>query len=147
MKQYSYKYGFLTTYERTVFFKQEPLVFRGEMARANDIGKSILKKPSQLLLANLADHLFDVADGTTMNILWYSDAILHETAFSQCVPPRSTNPLAYKGRVSLRECMFFLMMEVSIPGNYVCPNRDSRWTKVRLPFRVLPSSNLLRQVN
>lgn len=40
MKAYSYKYGFLTTYEQTVFFKQEPLIFTGALATQNNIRKS-----------------------------------------------------------------------------------------------------------
>lgn len=31
MRKENYKYGFLSTYDATVFFKQEPYTFRGRM--------------------------------------------------------------------------------------------------------------------
>ncbi|KAL8875461.1 MAG: hypothetical protein Q9198_006187 [Flavoplaca austrocitrina] len=37
MKRYRLKYGFLTTYTETVFFKQEVTPFDGGVARINDI--------------------------------------------------------------------------------------------------------------
>ncbi|KAL8756247.1 MAG: hypothetical protein Q9199_003069 [Rusavskia elegans] len=37
MKEYRLKYGFLTTYKETIFFKQEILTFDNELASINQI--------------------------------------------------------------------------------------------------------------
>ncbi|KAI4221283.1 MAG: hypothetical protein L6R36_007013 [Xanthoria steineri] len=37
MKEYGFKYGFLTTYKETIFFKQEILTFDNELASINQI--------------------------------------------------------------------------------------------------------------
>lgn len=37
MKEYGLKYGFLTTYKETIFFKQEILTFDNELASINQI--------------------------------------------------------------------------------------------------------------
>ncbi|KAL8743400.1 MAG: hypothetical protein Q9184_008120, partial [Pyrenodesmia sp. 2 TL-2023] len=108
MKEYSCKYGFLTTYDDTIFFKQEPLAFTREMAIDNRL-------PSNT---------------TTHDILWYSRVIHHNTSFIPCGTLRDPeSPDAYADKVSLRECMFFLMKQVQIPGNYRHVNNVKQWTQ------------------
>lgn len=41
MKTFRYKYGFLSTYDDTVFFKQETHILTGAWANANGVCKSI----------------------------------------------------------------------------------------------------------
>lgn len=50
MKELGFKYGYLTTYEETVFFKQEQYTFKGEMAKVNDLGKSSCRFSLPILL-------------------------------------------------------------------------------------------------
>ncbi|KAL8946995.1 MAG: hypothetical protein Q9222_006677 [Ikaeria aurantiellina] len=103
MKLNNFKYGFLTTYDHTVFFKQETMALTGQIARANE-------------------H----SDGSVANILCYSRAIRHDTPSTHCT---STNPADYAGRVSLRECFLFLMKAVAAPGSHRIRNSEKCWTK------------------
>ncbi|KAL8830160.1 MAG: hypothetical protein Q9170_005865 [Blastenia crenularia] len=101
MKEHHYKYGFLTTYNYTVFFKQESTTLTGTMADANQ-----------------------VVNGTSM--LRFSNPI------SNCTRSRTVGttaaPHQYKDMVSLRECMLYLMMEVTTK-DYKSTTKAKDWTR------------------
>ncbi|KAL8900638.1 MAG: hypothetical protein Q9207_005597 [Kuettlingeria erythrocarpa] len=103
MKQHSYKYGFLTTYTDTVFFKQESYTFTEEMASLNNFRK-----------------------GETITVLYYSNAISHETASTPCGD--QSNPFHYTNRVSVRECFLFLMTKLA-SHSHEFSNHENPWTK------------------
>ncbi|KAL8918052.1 MAG: hypothetical protein Q9208_007574 [Pyrenodesmia sp. 3 TL-2023] len=102
---HSYKYGFLTTYNETVFFKQESYTFDGDMATINEY-----------------------ENGETKSVLWYSNPIHHDTASVTC--QNSPNPSMYTDKVSVRECFLFLMQQLD-SGSHLSPNRENPWTKER----------------
>ena len=45
MRKENFKYGFLTTYDATVFFKQEPYTFRGRIAQEKNTSKLCCTHP------------------------------------------------------------------------------------------------------
>jgi hypothetical protein len=61
-------------------------------------------------------------------VLWYSNPIGHETSSSD-VAPGATDPLAYHGKVSVRECMLFFAHEIQ-SDNYKATNSMSIWNWV-----------------
>ncbi|KAL8671589.1 MAG: hypothetical protein Q9168_003913 [Polycauliona sp. 1 TL-2023] len=103
MKSKKHKYGFLTTYAETVFFKQELLTFDGTLAVNNN-----------------------VAQGTRKNVLYYSNCIHHETnsaEYPQDHPGRRT----YRDMVSLRECMLYLMRLARADDSQNYPDYGGPW--------------------
>ncbi|KAI4235655.1 MAG: hypothetical protein LQ349_003008 [Xanthoria aureola] len=107
MKLHQYQYGFLSTYDETVFFKQETHRFTGAWASANG-----------------------VPQGTERNVLYYSNAIHHDTDFIPCNPAVNQDHRAFIDKVTLRECMLYLMTQVEEdPGSHPYRNRDTKWTK------------------
>ncbi|KAL8651994.1 MAG: hypothetical protein Q9210_002946 [Variospora velana] len=103
MKTYRYKYGFLTTYNDTVFVKHE--ICEGPMATANGL-----------------------SSGSPESMLWYSNPIRHD--IESLAVPQNSGPLAYRERVSLRECMLYLMRKVEVDGTHQNLDFGKKWTKL-----------------
>ncbi|KAL8848577.1 MAG: hypothetical protein Q9221_006410 [Calogaya cf. arnoldii] len=113
MKRFGLKYGFLTTYEKTIFFKQEIMESNNELASCNQIS-------------------------TRTNILWYSNPIHHDVDSAD----DSRNPQTYQGRVSLRECMLYLMRLARTTDSKHYPDDGKPWTTSAIEWnqRTYPKS-------
>ncbi|KAL8871045.1 MAG: hypothetical protein Q9174_003048, partial [Haloplaca sp. 1 TL-2023] len=101
MSKHKYKYGFLSTYQETVFFKQETFQLTGAWAKAND-----------------------VANGEAVTVLYYSNAVHHYTAFG--TPRNAQNPQDFRDKVTVRECMLYLM---KVSESYPEPRVVKSWTR------------------
>ncbi len=84
MRLFQLKYGFLTTYNETIFLKQELGQAQEQQQHRRGHQQQEVAQPW---------------------ILWYSSVIHHSTS---SVVPTDTPP-TYRNRVSVRECMFFLL--------------------------------------
>lgn len=98
MAMYKLKYGFLTTYNQTIFLKQE---------QTPQEGKAVDKERDEW-------------------VLWYSNVVFHSDV-STTVPNRN-DPMSYHGQVSLRECMLYLIaMAGGITSDFFANNKSKVW--------------------
>ena len=71
-------------------------------------------------------------------VLWYSNPIAHTTSSSD-ITPGVTNPLAYHGKISVRECMLFLAHEIQ-NENYKATNSMGIWKWVSSDLKKVQES-------
>ncbi|KAL8639907.1 MAG: hypothetical protein Q9226_008812 [Calogaya cf. arnoldii] len=106
MSEFKYKYGFITTYEETVFLKQHVYEFTGETARKNRL-----------------------QPGTKRDVLFYSNAIHHTTeSTNTSIPKAKQSTSTFIDKVSTRECMFHMMKLVNQPGSQGYTMKGGKWT-------------------
>ncbi|KAL8670711.1 MAG: hypothetical protein Q9168_004760 [Polycauliona sp. 1 TL-2023] len=104
MKEYHYKYAFFTTYDETVFFKQESRVFDGEEAKINGL-----------------------APGSKREVLCYSNPFHHTTNSRPTGPVDGRPPGIFVDTVSTRECFLHMMRLVKMAGSQGYYNNDNVW--------------------